>query len=79
MQIYDNMKLFMHELDLEEKRKAEKKLALQNNAAGVIQGRWKEKRARNNKKRKRRKRKESKLLSCLTQVHFPGYACNAVK
>ena len=49
--------LFMHELDLEEKRRAEKKLALQNNAAGVIQGRWKEKRARNNKKRKKKKKK----------------------
>ena len=54
--------LFMHELDLEEKRRRENKLALQNNAAGIIQGRWKEKQARNNKKRKKRRRKESKLI-----------------
>ena len=49
--------LFMHELDLEEKRRRENKLALQNNAAGIIQGRWKEKQARNNKKRKKKKKK----------------------
>lgn len=49
--------LFMHELDLEEKRRNDNKIALQNNAAGVIQGRWKEKRARDKKKRKKKKKR----------------------
>ena len=48
---------FLHELDLEEKRRADNKLARENGAAVVIQGKWKENRKRKKKKKKKKKRR----------------------